>query len=104
MDFIFSFIVTKFKDYVLRNWKTTLVGAVDFLVAHFANLTPDQQMQLHAFALFLIGIIAKDGDKSGTETLPRSAEVAAKAMKAEAEKAAAVLEYTPLNDDQRPQG
>jgi hypothetical protein len=65
LDFIWKWALGKFKDYVLRNWKTTLVGVISYLIVQVPALVPYKEKVLAA-AVALMGLLAKDGDKTGT--------------------------------------
>jgi hypothetical protein len=59
----------------LKSWKTTitaLVGALAMLVSHFGlNLGPDVQAMIVTAVIFVMGLLSKDADKTGTDAQPR---------------------------------
>ena len=59
----------------LKSWKTTvtaLVGAIAMLVSHFGlNLGPEVQAIIVSAVIFVIGLLSKDADKTGTTAQPR---------------------------------
>jgi hypothetical protein len=69
---IFNWLLDRVKDYVLRNWKTTLVGVLGAVLSRYIpNITEDQRAAILAAVVAGIGVFSKDGDKSGTTAQPR---------------------------------
>ena len=61
------------KDF-LANWKTTLagiIGAVGTLVVDYLMGRMDLKSFVLAFVIAVLGVIAKDGDVTGTKANPR---------------------------------
>lgn len=72
MQTIFNWLLEKAKDYILRNWKTTLIGILGAVLSRYIpNITPDQQAAIIAAVVAALGIFSKDADKTGTTTQPR---------------------------------
>jgi len=58
----------------LANWKTTLagiIGAVSTLVVDYLMGRMDLKSFVLAFVIAVLGVIAKDGDMTGTKSKPR---------------------------------
>lgn len=60
----------------IKSWKTTVVAFVAFLASlltHFGlELGAEVQGMIVTAAMFLIGLLAKDADKTGTTKSPRT--------------------------------
>jgi hypothetical protein len=69
-DKIFGWVLGKAKDYLLRNWKTTLVGILGGVLTQYVK-DPEARQAILAAVIAGVGIFAKDGDKSGTTVQPR---------------------------------
>ena len=69
-DKLFSWVLGKAKDYLLRNWKTTVVGLLGGVLVQYVK---DEQARQAIMAAVVagLGLLAKDGDKSGTVAQPR---------------------------------
>lgn len=65
MDWLFKWMIEKAKDYVLRNWKTTVVGVIGAVLTQVPSLAPYKET-IVAAVLAILGVVAKDGDKTGT--------------------------------------
>jgi hypothetical protein len=72
MNWLWSFVVDKIKDYLVKNWKTTIVGVVGAICLQIPALAPFKE-QIVAFVVLLLGILAKDGDQTGTTAQPAPA-------------------------------
>lgn len=70
MNAIFNWLLSKAKDYVIKNWKTTLLGIVG---AALTRYIPDPAAREAVLAAVVagIGLLAKDGDRTGTTAQPR---------------------------------
>lgn len=71
MDMIFKWAMNKFKDYVLRNWQTTLVGVLGGVLTQVPALAPHKDT-IVAAVLALLGILAKSATTTGTIEQPRT--------------------------------
>ena len=59
---------TKMKTYLLKNWKTSLVGVFAILAVVTSTWLPQYKDELEAVVGVLVGLgllAAKDGDKTG---------------------------------------
>lgn len=70
MNAIFGWLLEKVKDYVIKNWKTTVLGVVGAALSRYIT-DPATREAILAAVIAGIGLLAKDGDKSGTTALPR---------------------------------
>lgn len=67
-----NWLLDKAKDYLIRNWKTTLTAILGAALSRYIpNITPDQQAAIIAATVAAVGVFSKDGDKTGTVTQPR---------------------------------
>ena len=61
------------KDFI-GNWKTTLaglIGATSTIVISFLYGEMDLKAFILAMAIAILGVLSKDGDKTGTRANPR---------------------------------
>lgn len=72
MNVLISWFVGKVKDYALNNYRTTLAGVLGALVLQYPPLAPFKE-PIMAAVIALIGLLAKDGDTTGTVAQPRTA-------------------------------
>lgn len=70
MKTIFDWLLGKAKDYLLRNWKTTVLGIVGAALSRYIS-DPAAREAILAAVIAGIGLLAKDGDRSGTTAQPR---------------------------------
>jgi hypothetical protein len=74
MNFIWNWLLGKAKDYLLRNWKTTVVGVLGAILSRYIpDITEEQRGAILAAVVALVAGLSKDGDTSGTTAQPRLA-------------------------------
>lgn len=91
MDFLFKWVLSKAKEYVLRNYKTTLAGLLAVVVTQIPALAPFKDPILAAIVA-LVGILAKDGDQTGTIERPRTVPEVVAAQNAAPEAAVVAID------------
>jgi hypothetical protein len=76
---LFTWVIGKAKDYLLKNWKTTVIGLLGGLLVKYI---PDAETRTAVLAgiVAALGLVAKDGDKSGTTEQPRLDPVSVKKL------------------------
>jgi hypothetical protein len=70
---LFGWLIAKAKDYLLANWKTTVIGLLGSVLVKYIP-DPETRTAVLAGIVAALGIVAKDGDKTGTTTQPRLPE------------------------------
>lgn len=105
-NWLINMVVSKFKDYVLANWKTTLIGALTWLFAHvigpkfgIGDAVQQEILKLISDAIMPLALFAKDADKTGT-----TASALARSKPEPAEPPLTPIPYAPITDAQRPPG
>jgi len=61
-------------DFLAGSWKTTLagvIGATSTIIISYLNGELDAKAFVIAFIIAVLGVLAKDGDKTGTTKNPR---------------------------------
>lgn len=72
-DRIIKWAIAQAKDYVIKNWKTTLAGVLgNGLAVLLPGLAVEQRVALIGLVQAIVSTLAKDGDKSGTTEQPRT--------------------------------
>jgi hypothetical protein len=72
MNTIFNWLLDRVKDYVIRNWKTTLIGVLGAVLSRYIpDITEEQRQAILAAVVAGVGLFSKDGSTTGTTAQPR---------------------------------
>lgn len=69
MNWLKNLIIGWVQNYLIKNWKTTVVSVVGGICTQIPALAPHKD-QILTITLILVGFFAKDGDKTGTAQQP----------------------------------